>query len=83
MPSNTLGEYLSKLDKSQLRIAETKPAHVTFFSGGRRTLSRGASHSHSSPDVATWAATANERRSNDQRLVQAIHSGKYAHIVCN
>ena len=34
---NTLGEYLSKLGKKQIRIAETeKYAHVTFFfSGGR------------------------------------------------
>ena len=35
--TNTLGEYLSALGKTQLRIAETeKYAHVTFFfSGGR------------------------------------------------
>jgi len=35
--SNTLGEVLSKLDKTQVRIAETeKYPHVTFFfSGGR------------------------------------------------
>ncbi|MCY6958973.1 2,3-bisphosphoglycerate-independent phosphoglycerate mutase [Clostridium brassicae] len=33
--SNTLGEYLSKLGKKQLRIAETeKYAHVTFFFNG-------------------------------------------------
>ena len=32
---NTLGEYLSKLGKTQLRIAETqKYAHVTFFFNG-------------------------------------------------
>lgn len=32
---NTLGEYLAKLDKTQLRIAETqKYAHVTFFFNG-------------------------------------------------
>lgn len=32
---NTLGEYLSKLNKTQLRIAETeKYAHVTFFFNG-------------------------------------------------
>lgn len=36
---NTLGEVLSKLDKTQVRIAETeKYPHVTFFfSGGRET----------------------------------------------
>ena len=33
--NNTLGEYLSKLGKTQLRIAETqKYAHVTFFFNG-------------------------------------------------
>ncbi|WMJ80638.1 2,3-bisphosphoglycerate-independent phosphoglycerate mutase [Clostridium sp. MB40-C1] len=33
--TNTLGEYLSKLGKKQLRIAETeKYAHVTFFFNG-------------------------------------------------
>jgi 2,3-bisphosphoglycerate-independent phosphoglycerate mutase len=33
--SNTLGEYVSKLGKNQLRIAETeKYAHVTFFFNG-------------------------------------------------
>ena len=32
---NTLGEYLSKMGKTQLRIAETeKYAHVTFFFNG-------------------------------------------------
>lgn len=36
---NTLGEYLSGLGKTQLRIAETeKYAHVTFFfNGGQET----------------------------------------------
>ena len=33
--TNTMGEYLSKLGKTQLRIAETqKYAHVTFFYNG-------------------------------------------------
>ncbi len=33
--NNTLGEYLGKLGKTQLRIAETqKYAHVTFFFNG-------------------------------------------------
>lgn len=36
-PENTLGEYISQLGKSQLRIAETeKYAHVTFFFNGGR-----------------------------------------------
>lgn len=37
MPTNTLGEYISNLGLSQLRIAETeKYAHVTFFFNGGR-----------------------------------------------
>ena len=36
-PENTLGEYISSLGKTQLRIAETeKYAHVTFFFNGGR-----------------------------------------------
>jgi 2,3-bisphosphoglycerate-independent phosphoglycerate mutase len=38
-PSNTLGEFLSGLGRTQLRIAETtKYAHVTFFFNGGREL---------------------------------------------
>lgn len=37
IPNNTLGEYISHLGLSQLRIAETeKYAHVTFFFNGGR-----------------------------------------------
>ena len=37
MPTNTLGEYISNLGLTQLRIAETeKYAHVTFFFNGGR-----------------------------------------------
>ncbi len=53
----TLGEYLSKLGKKQLRIAETeKYAHVTFFfSGGREEKFEGEDRIliHS-PKVATY-----------------------------
>ena len=55
--SNTLGEVLSKLDKTQVRIAETeKYPHVTFFfSGGREA---NFDHEHriliNSPKVATY-----------------------------
>jgi 2,3-bisphosphoglycerate-independent phosphoglycerate mutase len=40
--TNTLGEYLANMGKTQLRIAETeKYAHVTFFfSGGREEIYR-------------------------------------------
>lgn len=53
----TLGEYLSTLGKTQLRIAETeKYAHVTFFfSGGREKEFPGESRRLiASPKVATY-----------------------------
>jgi 2,3-bisphosphoglycerate-independent phosphoglycerate mutase len=55
--TNTLGEYLSHLDKKQLRIAETeKYAHVTFFfSGGQETPFNGEDRILvPSPKVATY-----------------------------
>lgn len=54
---NTLGEYLSKLNLSQLRIAETeKYAHVTFFfNGGVETPNKGEDRILvPSPKVATY-----------------------------
>jgi len=54
---NTLGEYLSKLGYSQLRIAETeKYAHVTyFFDGGKELdLNKCDRILISSPKVATY-----------------------------
>ncbi len=54
---NTLGEYLSKQGKTQLRIAETeKYAHVTFFfNGGVEEAEKGESRVLvNSPSVATY-----------------------------
>lgn len=54
---NTLGEVLSKLDRTQVRIAETeKYPHVTFFfSGGREKEFEGESRILvNSPKVATY-----------------------------
>jgi 2,3-bisphosphoglycerate-independent phosphoglycerate mutase len=54
---NTLGEYLSKKGKTQLRIAETeKYAHVTFFfNGGVEAPEEGESRVLiNSPSVATY-----------------------------
>ncbi len=53
----TMGEYLSKLNKTQLRIAETqKYAHVTFFfNGGEEKTFEGEDRILvPSPDVATF-----------------------------
>ena len=55
--TNTLGEYLSSLDKKQLHIAETeKYAHVTFFfNGGREAPYEGEERILvASPKVATY-----------------------------
>ncbi len=54
---NTLGEYLAKSGKTQLRIAETeKYAHVTFFfNGGEEVPNEGEERVLiSSPKVATY-----------------------------
>jgi len=54
---NTLGEVLSKLDRTQVRIAETeKYPHVTFFfSGGRETVFENEERILvDSPKVATY-----------------------------
>ena len=56
-PVNTLGEYLSKIGKKQLRIAETeKYAHVTFFfNGGEEAPNVGEDRELiKSPQVATY-----------------------------
>ena len=86
-PSNTLGEYLSRLDKTQLRIAETeKYAHVTFFfSGGREEPFPGEHRILiPSPNVATYDLQPQmSAAAVTKELVQAIHSGEYDTIVCN
>ncbi len=84
---NTLGEYLSSLDKKQLHIAETeKYAHVTFFfNGGRETPYEGEERILvASPKVATYdlkpEMSAFEVR---DKLVEAIGTEKYDFIVVN
>ncbi len=84
---NTLGEYLAKNDKTQLRIAETeKYAHVTFFfSGGREDEYQGETRILiPSPDVATYdlQPEMNAPEVTD-KLVAAIESGEYDAIICN
>ncbi len=85
--SNTLGEYLSSLDKQQLHIAETeKYAHVTFFfNGGRETPFDGEERILvASPKVATYdlkpEMSAYEVK---DKLVEAIKTEKYDFIVVN
>lgn len=85
--SNTLGEWLAKKDKTQLRISETeKYAHVTFFfnggvedefAGEKRTLIK-------SPAVATYDLQP-EMSSVEltEKLVAAIKSEEFDVIICN
>jgi 2,3-bisphosphoglycerate-independent phosphoglycerate mutase len=84
---NTLGEYLAKLGKTQLRIAETeKYAHVTFFfSGGREEPYPGEQRILiPSPKVATYDLQPEMSAPEvTDELVKAIKSGEYDVLVCN
>jgi 2,3-bisphosphoglycerate-independent phosphoglycerate mutase len=85
--SNSLGEYLAGLGKTQLRIAETeKYAHVTFFlSGGREQEYAGETRILvPSPKVATYDLQPEMSAVEvTDRLVEAIHSRKFDAIICN
>ena len=84
---NSLGEYLSSLGMTQLRIAETeKYAHVTFFfSGGREAPFAGEERILvPSPHVATYDLKPEMSCPEvTDRLVEAIASKKFDFIVCN
>ncbi len=85
--SNDLGEFLSALGKTQLRIAETeKYAHVTFFfNGGQEDVYPGEDRILvPSPDVATYDLKPEMSAPEvTEKLVEAIRSDKYDLIVCN
>jgi len=84
---NTLGEYLSSLDKKQLHIAETeKYAHVTFFfNGGREAPFEGEDRILvPSPKVATYDLKPEMSVFEvTDKLVDAIRSDKYDFVVVN
>ena len=84
---NAIGEYLSKLGKRQLRIAETeKYAHVTFFfSGGQEQEYPGEDRILiPSPKVATYDLKPEMSAPEvTDKLVEAIEQGDYDLIVCN
>ncbi len=84
---NTLGEWLSTHNKTQLRISETeKYAHVTFFfNGGVETVFPGEERTLiQSPKVATYDLQP-EMSSTEltDKLCAAIESEKYDVIICN
>lgn len=85
--SNTLGEVLAKLGKTQLRIAETeKYAHVTFFfNGGEEALFEGEERALiPSPDVATYDLKPEMSAPEvTDKLVEVITAGQYDTIICN
>lgn len=84
---NTLGEWLAKTGKTQLRIAETeKYAHVTFFfSGGReQPFAREERILVDSPKVQTYDLM--PQMSADKitsEVVAAILSGRFDVVVIN
>ncbi|MGM9607411.1 MAG: 2,3-bisphosphoglycerate-independent phosphoglycerate mutase [Oscillospiraceae bacterium] len=85
--SNTLGEYLSHLGLTQLRIAETeKYAHVTFFfNGGVETVYPGEDRVLiPSPKVPTYDLKPDmSAREVTDEAVARIESGDYDVIVLN
>ncbi|NCC87127.1 MAG: 2,3-bisphosphoglycerate-independent phosphoglycerate mutase [Clostridia bacterium] len=84
---NTLGEYLSSLGKTQLRIAETeKYAHVTFFfNGGVESVNKGEDRILvSSPKVSTYDLQPEMSAPEvTDKVVKAIKSNKYDVIILN
>ena len=83
----TMGEYLAKLGKTQLRIAETqKYAHVTFFfNGGEEKQFEGEDRILiKSPDVETFDMKP-EMSAYEvcDAVVEAINSDKYDVIILN
>ncbi len=84
---NTFGEYLSKNDLTQLRIAETeKYAHVTFFfNGGVEKQYPGEDRILvKSPAVATYDLQPEMSAYEvTDRMVEAVRSGKYDALILN
>lgn len=85
--SNTLGEYLSRMGKTQLRIAETeKYAHVTFFfNGGVEAPNKDEDRVLiPSPKVATYDMKP-EMSAYEvcDELLRRIDSDRYDFIVVN
>ena len=84
---NTFGEYLSRNDLTQLRIAETeKYAHVTFFfNGGVEKQYPGEDRILvKSPAVATYDLQPEMSAYEvTDKMVEAVRSGKYDALILN
>lgn len=85
--SNTIGEYISKLGYTQLRIAETeKYAHVTFFfNGGEEKEYQNEDRILvQSPKVATYDLKPEMSAAEvTEKVVEAIEAKKYDLIIMN
>lgn len=85
--ANTLGEYLAKLGKKQLRIAETeKYAHVTFFfNGGVEAPNEGEKRDLiPSPKVATYDLKP-EMSAYEvcDKVIEELDSGEFDVVILN
>lgn len=84
---NTLGEYLAKCGKSQLRIAETeKYAHVTFFfNGGVEAPNEGEQRDLiPSPKVATYDLQPEmSAYLVTDKVLEELDSGKFDVVILN
>ena len=84
---NTLGEYLAKLGKKQLRIAETeKYAHVTFFfNGGVEAPNEGEQRDLiPSPKVATYDLQPEmSAYLVTDKVLEELDSGKFDVMILN
>lgn len=85
--TNTFGEYISSLGKTQLRIAETeKYAHVTFFfNGGVEKQYDGEDRILvASPKVPTYDMQPEMSAYEvTDKVVEAVKSGKYDAVILN
>ncbi len=85
--TNTLGEYISKQGKTQLRVAETeKYAHVTFFfNGGVEAPNPGEDRILvPSPKVPTYDLQPEmSAAAVTQTVLKAIEEGRYDLIILN
>ncbi len=85
--NNTLGEYLAKLGKKQLRIAETeKYAHVTFFfNGGVESPNEGEVRDLiPSPKVATYDLQPEMSAFEvTDKVLEELESGEFDVMILN
>ncbi len=84
---NTLGEWVAKHGKTQLRLAETeKYPHVTFFLNGGEEVPNAAEDRHMAPSPYVKTYDQQPEMAEPEvthRLVEAIRRGRHDLIVCN